>query len=44
MEKYFVTMKNENGKETVTTSWQLSAIEDFIKFNEKLGYKVTSRG
>lgn len=45
MEKYFAFMKRESdGKETVTSSWNNKAIDEWIAYNEKLGYKLVKRG
>lgn len=39
-EKYAVTMKNSSGKEQHTQGWDLGSIRNWIKDNEKRGYRV----
>lgn len=43
MNKYYAIMKDDNGKETVTQSWNLQSLNEWIKHNENLGYKLVSR-
>ena len=40
-EKYAVIMKNSSGKEQHTQGWDLGSIRNWIKDNEKRGYRVT---
>ena len=40
-EKYAVIMKNSSGKEQYTQGWDLGSIRNWIKDNEKRGYRVT---
>lgn len=40
-EKYAVTMKNSSGKEQHAQGWDLGSIRNWIKDNEKRGYRVT---
>lgn len=40
-EKYAVTMKNSSGKEQYAQGWDLGSIRNWIKDNEKRGYRVT---
>lgn len=40
-EKYAVIMKNSSGKEQYTQGWDLGSIRNWIKENERRGYRVT---
>lgn len=43
MEKYYVFMRNDEGKEVFTRSWNLNSLGEWVRQHENKGYKLIEK-